>query len=90
MSRFQTKKQSRTVTTQHKNWMGGAAYFLSDPVRTLEIAAASCFFGEPMYYHRDPDDTRPLRYNHQHGCLTMTSCIYVKRSTRSSRLIGAT
>jgi hypothetical protein len=63
MGRFNARRQSKTEATKHRNWMDGAAWFLSDPVRTLEIAASSCFFGEPMYYHRDADDKRPLRRN---------------------------
>jgi 60 kDa SS-A/Ro ribonucleoprotein len=37
----------------HLNWMGGRSFELSDPVARLRLAASSCFFGEPMYYHRD-------------------------------------
>lgn len=63
MSRFHAKRTPKAEATKHLNWMAGAAWFLSDPVRTLEIAASSCFFGEPMYYHRDEDDKRPLRHS---------------------------
>jgi len=63
MGRINSKKQSKAEATKHRNWMDGASWFLSDPVRTLEIAASSCFFGEPMYYHRDEQDKRPLRYS---------------------------
>jgi hypothetical protein len=45
----------------HLNWMGGPSYALSDPLTTLRVAASSCFFGEPMYYHRDRGDSRPVR-----------------------------
>lgn len=62
MARFNGKKTSKTETEKHLNWMGGASYDLSDPVTTLRIAASSCFFGEPMYYHRDKDDKRPTRF----------------------------
>ncbi len=37
----------------HLNWMGGRSFELSDPVARLRMAASSCFFGEPMYYHRE-------------------------------------
>jgi len=37
----------------HLNWMGGASYRIDDPLVRLRLAASSCFFGEPMYYHRD-------------------------------------
>ena len=50
----------------HANWMGGPSYFLNDPVNTLRIAAASCFFGEPQYYHRDKADKRPSRKQPRH------------------------
>ncbi len=55
-----TKNQSKTNVT-HLNFMGGTSFDLSDPITRLRIAAASCFFGEPMYYHRDPADKRPAR-----------------------------
>jgi hypothetical protein len=45
----------------HLNWMGGPSYDVRDPLLRLRIAASSCFFGEPMYYHSDKDDTRPRR-----------------------------
>jgi hypothetical protein len=45
----------------HLNWMGGPSFQIPDPVRRLRIAASSCFFGEPMYYHRDAADTAPER-----------------------------
>ena len=38
----------------HLNYMGGLSYDLSDPLLKLRIAASTCFFGEPMYYQRDP------------------------------------
>ena len=28
----------------------------------LRIAAASCFFGEPMYYHADKGDAKPASF----------------------------
>lgn len=45
----------------HLNWMGGRSYDVRDPILRLRIAAASCFFGEPMYYHRDQGDPRPVK-----------------------------
>jgi len=47
------KKVSKTETTKHLNWMGGASYFSSNPVQSLRLIASSCFFGEPQYYHKD-------------------------------------
>ncbi|MEL6177744.1 MAG: TROVE domain-containing protein [Myxococcota bacterium] len=46
----------------HLNWMGGLSYTLSNPLHRLRMAASSCFFGEPMYYHRDRGDRRPVRH----------------------------
>ena len=45
----------------HLNWMGGPSFDIQDPLVQLQVAASSCFFGEPMYYHRDGGDTRPDR-----------------------------
>lgn len=39
----------------HLNWMGGRSFEIGDPVARLRLAASSCFFGEPMYYHRDAE-----------------------------------
>ncbi|MEQ8673189.1 MAG: TROVE domain-containing protein [Aggregatilineales bacterium] len=47
----------------HLNWMGGPSYDINDPVLRLRLAAASCFFGEPMYYQRDVTDTRKVKHN---------------------------
>lgn len=41
----------------HLNFMGGPAYNVNDPFLKLQIAAASCFFGEPMYYHREGEES---------------------------------
>lgn len=54
------KPQARTKDA-HLNWMGGPSYFLKNPLRTLQLAASSSFFGEPMYYHEDKTDKRPRR-----------------------------
>lgn len=43
----------------HKNWMDGTSFDISNPLVRLRIAASSCFFGEPMYYHRDKDAPKP-------------------------------
>jgi hypothetical protein len=61
MGTINQKKTPKVQAEKHLNWMGGAGYFLSDPVRQLELAASSCFFGEPQYYHRDDGDKRPKR-----------------------------
>lgn len=59
MSRIpNTTKTVKVDAPTHKNWMEGASYSIDNPILRLRIAAASCFFGEPMYYHVDKDDTR--------------------------------
>ncbi len=45
----------------HLNWMGGPSYDVRSPLVRLRIAAASCFFGEPMYYHADKGASTPAR-----------------------------
>lgn len=48
------KAKSRAVKaaeSAHLNWMGGPSWFLNNPINTLKMAAASCFFGEPTYYN---------------------------------------
>lgn len=37
----------------HLNWMGGPSYDIGNPIFNLRLAASSCFFGEPQYYHRE-------------------------------------
>lgn len=56
MGTINQKKTPRTAI-QHKNWMGGESYHLSDAVKNLRLAASSCFFGEPQYYHVDSSRT---------------------------------
>ncbi len=63
MALFQRSKRRKASTTDgaHLNWMGGRSYAIHSPLVRLRMAAASCFFGEPMYYHRDAADARPKR-----------------------------
>ena len=35
--------------------MGGPSYDIKDPILQLKVAASSCFFGEPDYYHTGGD-----------------------------------
>ncbi len=47
----------------HLNWMGGNSFDISDPFLRLRLAASTCFFGEPQYYHDDDDNTaRRVQY----------------------------
>ncbi|WP_221091220.1 TROVE domain-containing protein [Deinococcus aquaedulcis] len=57
---FLNRKKNR-APSPHLNFMGGPSYDITDPLQTLRVTAASCFFGEPMYYARDVKDTRPQR-----------------------------
>jgi hypothetical protein len=61
MSRFHDKSQQPKDETKHLNFMAGASYFSRNPLTTLRIAAASCFFGEPQYYRTDAADHRAGR-----------------------------
>lgn len=56
-------KAKKKVDQSHLNWMAGKSYFIKDPVKSLRLAASSCFFGEPMYYHRDKNDKRKVKHN---------------------------
>lgn len=58
MGRIPNQRVDRTEADKHLNFMGGAGYDLADPIKTLRMAAASCFFGEPRYYQQDADDHR--------------------------------
>ena len=40
----------------HLNWMGGTSWDVKDPLVRLRMAASSCFFGEPQYYHEAEGD----------------------------------
>lgn len=55
----------RTKRRGHLNFMGGRSFDVTDPILALRLAASSSFFGEPMYYHRDPSDRRPRRGRHR-------------------------
>jgi hypothetical protein len=50
-----TKSKASYREKAHLNFMGGLSYDVN-PLTCLRMAAASCFFGEPMYYHRDEKD----------------------------------
>ena len=43
----------QALKNSHANWMAGSAWDIDNPLIRLRVAASSCFFGEPMYYHRD-------------------------------------
>lgn len=62
MALFTSRKNkvSSLPAGAHLNFMGGVSYSIHDPLVRLRLAASSCFFGEPMYYHRDAADKRPV------------------------------
>ncbi|MEZ4307481.1 MAG: TROVE domain-containing protein [Polyangiaceae bacterium] len=58
MALFNSRKNKASLRAgAHLNFMGGVSFSISDPLVRLRLAASSCFFGEPMYYHRDSSDT---------------------------------
>src|SRR5579871_4366028 len=61
MSFINPVKPKTSDVDTHLNWMGGPSFFLKNPLLTLRLAAASSFFGEPMYYPEDKADKRPRR-----------------------------
>ncbi len=61
---FINRKSSKSLKDKsHLNWMAGTSYQINNPLTRLRMAAASCFFGEPMYYHRDGSDPRRVKHN---------------------------
>lgn len=54
------RKESRTKTERHLNYMGGGSWDINDPFVQLQVAATSCFFGEPSYY-QDSDEPQRRR-----------------------------
>lgn len=73
MSTINQKKEKKKDTKKHLNFMGGNSWFISNPLNQLKMAASSCFFGEPMYYHRDKSEKKKV----------------VKISGNTSRLTGS-
>lgn len=63
----------------HKNWMGGNSWNISDPIYALRLAASSCFFGEPMYYHRDKGPEKRTR-THYAGRLDDRELNYLRET----------
>jgi hypothetical protein len=61
MAFFQKSARQTRALGAHRNFMGGVSYAIDNPLFRLRLAASSCFFGEPMYYHRDTSDPRPVR-----------------------------
>lgn len=49
-SRIQPRAAEAASVLAHENPMGGTSYDVTNPLTRLQMAAASCFFGEPQYY----------------------------------------
>lgn len=65
MAIFQRKaRKARKHSKHHLNWMGGTSFEVKNPIAQLRMAASSCFFGEPMYYHRN-GKAKPGRHIHR-------------------------
>lgn len=74
-----TDKREQFREDAHLNFMGGPSYDITSPLHRLRVAAASCFFGEPQYYHRDKDDKRPVRMVRQSN-LSNTQVTYLRET----------
>lgn len=89
MSRFHTKtvaqKPSREALESHLNWMGGQSFDVKNPLKALRMAASSCFFGEPQYYHTDAGDTRARRSGAVHASpLASTDLTYLRETLHAA------
>lgn len=80
---YVNKKSGGIKEKAHANFMGGPSYELN-PLTAFRVAASSCFFGEPMYYHRDKNDKRPRRgvqsyyesaYLSDNDVIELTACL---------------
>lgn len=64
----------------HLNFMAGTSYDVNSPLLRLRLAASTCFFGEPMYYHRDEADTRTTRVEKNPARLTNEQVKYLRET----------
>lgn len=86
MSRINQKRtRPLFVKKSHKNWMGGESYKIGSPIYNLRLAASSCFFGEPMYYHQDKDKPATARFT----CSTSKSVLDGKKLEQLREKLGA-
>ncbi len=49
------KKAPTFRESAHVNHMASPSYEINDPIARLRVAASSCFFGEPQYYHESEE-----------------------------------
>lgn len=81
MSRINPSVPSPHVDSKsHRNWMDGTSWDINDPIKRLRLAAASCFFGEPMYYHRDEEDSKKPQKVRRPESLTDTEVKYLRET----------
>src|SRR5437016_4314704 len=67
----QTKKP---LDTSHTNWDGGKSFDINNPLTRLRVAASSCFFGEPQYYHPEGEKTA------RHSTLAPKEISYIRET----------
>lgn len=53
-------KKLRLDRESHLNYMAGKSWDITDPILKLQVAASSCFFGEPMYYQDSKDRSKMI------------------------------
>lgn len=82
MALFSFLKQpaSKARPKGHMNFMGGTSYDVSSPLVRMRLAASTCFFGEPMYYHEDSADTRPSRKDSTSARLSAEEIEYLRNT----------
>jgi hypothetical protein len=73
-------QKAEPSTKSHLNWMGGKSFDIKNPLLRLRIAASSCFFGEPQYYHRDEDEKSTARSNSHGGVLDSNSLNHLRET----------
>ncbi len=76
---FINQVKEKEPVKAHLNFMAGTSYDIKNPILKLQLAASSCFFGEPMYYHRDEDDKRKMTYMPPHR-LDDTTVEYLRKT----------
>lgn len=53
-----TEARNKDAKISHVNHMNGQSFDITNPIYNLRLAAASCFFGEPMYYHAEVEPSK--------------------------------
>lgn len=76
------KKQNRNPEP-HRNYMGGKSYQIDNPIDNLRLAAASCFFGEPMYYQSDKDKKKTTPVYTTQSRLDQSTSTYLRDTLKA-------